>query len=595
MTNRRIREKDEEEEPGDEETISEAEKLKVAWDVAALRIVLQIVLFCFNYNVFSIYKGSHESASRPHYQRYLVPGLKMPAHWLDPWRRRWLRLFTFLYILLTAHHAIICMISLLLLNKSSIEVAAYNSAGISYQLQQQALDFVYEHDLMGIFLNILYDHPGLSICCHIAIWVQVSYPIYLAHFVHTKRPYDSPLIRLGIDPCREIRRVNMLVRERMDLLFSGLNYYKQQTQMDDATNHSRTTTTLYFPSIGHWCAIDSILSARRGSRSYLRAGLVKPAPNEPVDPVLRAARYHLEYYARNWHSTWRYVCYVVAVSTITLAYLALFSFYLTIRDIRCLHRGISAELCTFERVFFPTDVLSIAEQTFIWVGLGTFVSIQLINIVNHNLSQLDTISETKYYLRDLLSALRLLNDQKNPRDLTLDEYQLSKAVYLNEALLKTLLKTQLAIEDAIQMNPAMAELVASILGLFSSGLVLLLTVGRLGDYQIDSIRANIIRSFCSIANILVVLCAYTSSKLMLVQPVVWSIVAQLKIIPQRCILRRAELGYLVEAWNEFATHQLGTNDRRNFVCPFGIKLSYKVVISMNFFIISVATFWRGGR
>lgn len=581
------------------------------WDVFIFRRILIYLLVLYNYDVFAIYKGKYAGSSRAKYRHFMVAELRMKPDYWDGWRIRWKFVHTIVYVIFSIRYTAICIVQLILYqaklsadnsNKSSERnMEDYSTGPMSTEYGDRhpntpAIKLLSDYHILDIFSSALADHPGVSLMIHIALLASVTYSFLLVPQKYAKKPLNSPLMRFRIDPLREIRRMELFVGEKIEDVIWNLNCHSTVgwSRSDWSAKQFKSTTVECVSRHSTERSPDNHGFERATStivRANTRLATLKP------DPILTPARYNLNYY-RKICSRARDLSYVVIVLAVSFLVLLQRNIIKSITDIQCNSR----QMCTLREAFTWRDIESLGHMTMVMLWTGSFISVQIIELLLYVISQLHSINEVKYYLTDLLNAIRLLNDSsvelrvflRNNRKLMFMTNNRcndrTDGIFedLNGALLKTLIKTRVSKDDLNVFTGQMSELVSSILVLFGSILILALSAGKIGGNDIATMRTNVFISIWIGSNILLIECAYVFTKMTRIEQLIWSIVALLRTLQARhCDIVGGELECLIKSWNDFALKQ-NTPDARNAVRPFGFSLTYRMVLKMNFSVITIA-------
>lgn len=586
----------------------------IAPDQWLMKHLTMMIMFIFDYDPFAIYKENHKQHSRAKYRQYLRPGVKMqPTNW-DVWRSR-LRIINICWLTcLSCKYAYLCCLQVIIYNIlqsrpggfSGVQNVWITNATDSLLDDQSrlVLSLKYSGELVG---NILSDYPGIALIIYLALSVSVSSATYFLPLYYHRKPIDSPSLRNGLNPTIELKRIDTLLDEIISahLLQANQHMLSELTRL----NHHRTSTMGLSNYAYH--GLDS--SAFKTSYPYSAGGHAESlALKFKSDRSLRPVNYSPNYTLSMWFYA-RIVVYCIVPSMLI--------FYLQIQI--TLLRATTVSRCETKRIdpcraldaFTFLDWYSLTEIISQMYVAGFIITFQLIMILMSSFSQLILANEMQSELSFLSDTLRRLLDYRTIHGgQSNDDHKQLLVIYENklndqheahllEVLWRTLIKVSILNRDMRSEAVFITEQTTSALGITGSLLLIALFTGQMKVIDMHGLRRSIIRGVWVMGNIVVIRCANVYARIVRVNGISWSILAQLSMIRQTrlstTIARDSTtitvdyLGdYLDSSWRRLILSQY-LLDRYNSVRPLGVSLTYKKVLEINFFIVSlVALLWR---
>lgn len=573
------------------------------------------LLFLYHYDVMAIYKGTHASASRQRYKSYLIDELRIEPDHRDRLAHKWRLIYYCLYVMFVIRFATVCVVQVILyqanihvrVGMDSQENGTFQTTTYDYS-DTLTISFLRHSGLLDCFSSALSYHPGMSLMIYMSLLLSVSYTMTYIPYKYTNEPINSFFMRFFLDPNRERRRIYLVLGEKiketlsniersrrplctLDLLYLGSHKFGPEPVI------SKQSYPLAISQHKHMSTFEPPVLATS----------LEVAPLQNLDPLLCPTRYSREYYLQVWSQS-LIVSPLVASVLIVIDLFLQYHVIRVMKKVRCQTRYLLESSSLVELLTWP-DWMSLFETNVTLIIVGTLVTLLCINMVMHSLSQLMLIYEIRYYYLDLLNALRLINypitgtrppiiatsrselGRKTIRASEFDRQLMMnpKMLFLNDALLKTLVKARVSMEDFDTVATYMSEQVASILTLYGSFLISTLIADRIDGNNFEGMRPTI-QYFWTGSGLLLTMCAYVYSKMIQLEPIVWSIIAQLKTL-ENLTVRNEDLECLVRSWVDFSTKQ-SASDPRYSVRPFGISLTYRMVLRMNFFVITLAALLR---
>lgn len=547
----------------------------------------------YRYDPMLIYKGTYNRRKRTRYRLYLSRELRIPVSKVDEWRRKLIFLDLLGLACLLIRFSVICFVQL-----AKYQATIYpqefssggNSSSLPIMVDTVLTIFLKQHGLYYIFDNALSDFPSPALSIHIILLVSSAYVLFFMPYYYSIKPSEAINLRFGYDPRHEMKRMDLLLRRQLESHLLSVVSYKISIPLLSWTKQA-ACSGVDIEKSKHQVVKELLFETVSRQQRSCQKGRVQFS----FDPVLRSFRYSPKYHKLNWRTTYRCTAIVCAIMVpfglMIQTYIVGWSL-----EMKCKNRGV--ERCTLINALTKLELYSIFELLCVMYSFGTALAVSITTILVHFGSQTIIVDEIRSDLSDLLAALRLLNDfqvkQLEPQSAheTNDKSILGeKRQYLNDALLKMLVKTKTSLDEFRAQAEYISEQVSSIIVFFGSSLVMQLTVGLLNGPDIRDLRLNVIWFMWISANAILFLCAYQYSKITMVQKIGWSILAQLLPGP----VEEPELFYLdplVSGWLRFIGQGAFT-DVRNSIRPFlGVSLTFRQIIQLNFWITSLGALYH---
>lgn len=561
----------------DDDDLTQAEKL--------IRRLASCMFFISNFDPFAIYKRNFKLSTRSHYQYYQVPELRLNVNNYDKWRQRFRRFSVWAYSVVVVRVTLICLVQLAKY-QAMTSVSSENRSVIH---DTELIKLLKQMHIYYLFGNVLADFHGVSFALHIVLFISITYSIYYLPLYYTIKPPDAVDLRMGYDPSRERRRLDMLLREAVEGWILSTEAYKISLQM--------LVEQIAYPAYRQNSMIKLFESVwwqqqLKHRQANLKVGFV-------FDEQLRPSQYKLGH-KRYWQ-TIKYVFLLIVLSSILFA--ITIHLYVTERTVefRCQTRQLDGAQCNILEAFDWCEILSLVEIVCLTYWLGCMLCTSILSIIAHMDAHSRSISEMEADLRDLLGALRLINCWSDDYEhhFTAEDQRLiqwiriEKEHHLRGALLKMLAKAKVMLGEFRSRANFVAEQVSVLMVLFIAAIVLSVTAVKLQGPDIQALRNNIIGCLWAAANVILISCAHNYSRFILLQRIGWAILAQLnrKLARESKILDKnyTYLDPLMLGWRRLIEGG-SLCDRRCSIHAFGISLTFKQTLEMNFYVTSLAAF-----
>lgn len=558
----------------------------------------------YNYDLYAIYKGTHRQHKKSRYRFYLKPELKVDLGSIDEWLYRLRSLFLFCYLLMLARFSTICFVQLANYHATTYDrrqfLAYHSSQDLSETIRIRRVSdtrlsaFIKRFNLDENLSNYLSDFPGISLGTYIVLFASITYVIVYMPYYYSTKPMDCVYLRIGIDFHRERTRIDLVIKEQMESLLMAI-------ETNRIFNSSRM--------IQRQQKLPLCESAACTYRQRLRLQpfrtMTRNVPRKhPIafefHPSLRPASYTVEYYKRIWHLVTISGLTVVPGLVLFASTILFYSFSWT-TQIKCHLNGTNP--CKFASARTKLEIYSLFELACVVFWFGLMLVTSTLSTIVSLIAQLDSIDEMKSDLNDLLSALRLISlahrksdDGTHSMSSDLDKKILravmTKEPYLQDALLQILVKTRVNLNEFMTQAEFLSNEVSSFLFYFGSSIVVIIVVSKMDGPHIAFMQTTIFIFLWICSNLMLIACAHMYSEICKLQRIGWSIMAQLseKLALEICStseISNAIIAQLAMNW-ERTVRDDRFADVRNSVRPFGVSLTYKQMLQLNFYITSLA-------
>lgn len=548
---------------------------------------LEIILMICNWDLFLIYKVDNKQDGRAK-DRVLVssPELQIGQNNFDRWQERFRKPFLFLIGLLSLRLAIISLvqvIDMVLLDLYIFDSDRLNN--LSGSTRSQIIGFLstnvlrtfmpsYYRAVIGNVLKFgksvrdpFWSLTGVTVFLEIVLAPPVFYLFIIVPLNQRKKPLDSPNQRLMLDPTREIRRIDYIIKRKLE-------------------------------SILIECSRD-------------RLDLGKLEQIADLRPLM---------FNQNWfHSIYRkslIMCSLVVVQNVTLLATSIYSLSQIAKKSICTIQQIDD--CSYGNIFSAYDAIYITEVivTFI-LGAVYFNLVMLFFVCTNIAAQLSVIKGVNYELNQCLTALSIYNMRSRQSDLSdyertifsanpslesssrhLPSYLFRREERSGEqeielSLLKTYIKlvvTSDEMKHTARFIGTVTELILEMIG------YLIFTIFVSFIYNGFAVQMTHVVLFINcflLTNPMMLACSYVFARTVALEKVAWSILAELSIyLTQRKGYPRLynsneQIEVLATRWRRLV-HSHALSDQRIASSPFGLRMTYKQVINIDFFIITIA-------
>lgn len=561
------------------------------------RKIFDFVLVVCDIDMFLIYKGNYGCATDAKYKIFLRPELRLSPNNYDC-RRANIRIpFVILisYLLFKFIIMIAIQITDIILIEHIIDNLGLDDEHLNMTLSPNAtiegflmLDLArmtmpnyYKTAIKYVFnTGNLQNSAFWSLSTdqtifQISLTIAVLYCFIILPRLFREVPLDGANLRFMLDPLREIKRIDIIIKQHSEKIL--IECPKNRTilnQMDQATDSLRphTFSAKWYKSL---------------------------------------CRYTMSLFIINFYCT---LIFQLAF------YYALFEIA---KENLCIIRRL--EQCNYSLVFTRSDIISFAE---IFLGLG-FAAVELVVLMviisSNNICQLSLINSIEHELNQCLVAMsNAIAQYKDYRDEYFDHKRIqfsysqlqerfNTASYLFQGdqhlkrqqdleilLFRTYIKLVVALDEIKKTARLVGRSFESFLVLASLVILIAFLTNIVNGTETHLIQVVLLVIYWSLTNPILFACAFVFSRTVKLEKIAWSILANLSTY-QATVLRKTNLrlyssnegliGVLAKRWRRLVK-SCALSDCRNSISPFGMNLTYRQVLRMNFAVISIVSLLR---
>lgn len=548
-----------------------------------IKHMAKILFFCSNFDPMAIYKGNFKHNQKARYKLYLRPELRLELKPMDKWRRRVGGVSNCCFFYMIIRFSMICFVQLAKYQATTF-VESKSERTIHVIRDTELIRFLKTSYLYYFFSNVLTDFPGVALFMHLCLVASVSYGIYYLPRHYNDYPADAVDLRMALDPCRERKRLDLLIEKNVQQLASDMNTYYKSNKFNIPQNFRRKQK---FYESRHRETPDT---------PGWQAALVGSVGLE----LMRPSQYWTGH-RRYWFVV-RNVFIVIVGSSIAFAINIQLHVFDRTKNLRCKVNQIPASICTMTSALDLFEIFSLIELQIVMYWMGTVLCVSLLGVLAHVDAQLQTVNELERDMGYLLDALKLTEglesgllveqeyhsaDQSSSTGRT-RRLSIKEPSRLSIIMLKVLGKTNVLLGEIKARTIFISEQVSSLLVLFGAGIVLALTAYKMYGPDIEALRANVIVSLWGSSNVILIVCAHEYSRMIRLERLGWPIVARLNSRLAPCHLTsQPKQDPLVIGWRKLIEEGC-LIDPQNSVRPFGVSLTFKQILHMNFYITSLA-------
>lgn len=517
---------------------------------------LKFSLYLSTYDAMSIYKGTYRNTHKNAYRHHLSPGIKYKAEGLEALLPLWSKILFVFQVYMIVKCLLIIVIQLIL----------HGSEGSSWihRLASEAGKTI-GNPLSNIF--------GLSLVSYSICSTSVAYFYIYLPYIYTIRPMDASIIRLIMNPVREIKRIDAVIEEKFIDLLAMIDSHND-TQKGCWLDNDRIRM------IPDWFRQD-----RMRKEHELRNVLMY---EKDLSWSLRPA----SFYYKNLKKL--YLVMICESSSFVIVsnlfgmlicpYLLMLSF-----ERRCLEKKLSGD-CSFMEVYSGADALSlievvalISQSIFIFNSVaGYIIKVVAGGVINVNNMRTD--------FELYLGHLREVNSLLFKRGILLDvKTRENLSLSLDVCLIRILVKIDVLL-DEIRRNATFIKDSVQCLIVIAGGTIISALLAAEADGDVRTFRYVLFVIVWVITNVVGLACSYLFAKLINLDKFNWSILAE--VMRHDMTQTNSFLSSKIRAaWHRFVISN-ALNDGRNSINPMGFRLDFKKVLELNFMILSFAVLLR---
>lgn len=583
-----------------------------------LRRSIYFIFFILSFDPFAIYKNTNARQGK-RYKSYLRKETRIALGRYDRLQERYRRAIVVLMGYLIARYTLLATIQLmihlgkvgqqqtvgrhsdgnaaslsgqvLMPNKtrvsSSGDITTSSAASVPNSVfkSQFSLFMLELSDLMG---NPMRDSFGLSIFIYVILTVGIGYTIgYLPHHYSVK-PMDAVNLRFMLDPSREIKRVDRVIYDSLASICASVEPF----ECARASTDCQRPVLNELPPSSHQLYLSGSLVSRHSPswRNHLnQTKLVEGIERERA--FVRRQRDFLmlmrpPIFSKRWckelYRISLLLAYFILATAIPYALAVVYALIKSMYESRCA----SSKKCTFN----AKELLSIFE---LLLGMGVFlfaIHIQVHTIITNSYTQFTMARTIKRNLDLCVNELAKCNfEYENGRRIGDNEQDGALDSHVDNLLFRTLVRLTVS-EEELRRNAAfLSEFVSSFLAVSMACLSIGLIAGRLDGVDLGNFRSISFISVWAATNVLITGCASIFARTLDVEKVAWSILAQSTLrITLRGSSESSRIDFIATYWRKLVL-SYGLSDFRNSVHPYGMAITYKRVIELNFLVLTLLT------
>lgn len=443
--------------------------------------------------------------------------------------------------------------------------------------------------------------PTFAILLHLSISAAIFIGFVLMPRKYNLEPVDAETLRFMLDPLREVRRIDEVIKEILEEYVTALSR--------NSMNRIRKKKESLGVELA--CGYDVFSADKRESitrqvinHHLRRLHLMRP----PIYDTVWYKKMYVNF------SVFAALCTSALFTTLLVPYLI----FMWDKQRRCgtdLH-------CPIEKVYPIQDLIACAELVLGLVLADFSIGIQLCVIGSTMVTQVYLIKGVKKSLSECLNTtaeyfntldtcdqieeiprikrsrshdFALSSSVNNPEDASR-----ARRFRLESALLTTLVQLIASLKDWRRFSQLCGEFIEFYLFGMLLYLVSLLVVDRLNPHELLVLRTSAIAAVWLLMDCVLLGCAYVFSQVIELEKIAWSILAQLgsnyHMVLEDGSAGLAEAGIgptdlMSKKWR-ILVYGYSMSDVENSIMPFGVSLTYEKVLQLNFYIISLALLLR---
>lgn len=553
---------------------------------------LRIMLYICRIDPFAIYKSNYTRLTDVRYRFYLSPTLRLQS---DQFDRLWNRLETPFTLLLCYISVKYTFIGILQIASCIIILETPSGQQHIKRINNSHSESVYVSNIPGTITNHSYKGALETLgamgsvlsgslwsldCIAILIQVTMATSIFYLYMVNPakfrRNPMDSVNIRFILDPLRESRRIDLVIRRQLEIILHESSMNRLVLGQFNRLSIMRPSTFTY-----EWY---------NKSCNYLLLSILFLTPT------------------------------VVASETF-----ACYRFYLEIKNHNC--KLLRTDQCNHHDVFTRLDLLRLFELLLARVVTSSNANLVITIICSDLIYMHSMFLGLKRDLNECLASVSravtciksspsfysnkpaanvacsgnlnfaINRGMTDNRTYSFSTENNGKQGSIELILLATYVKAMVIQEETSRCAQLIRKLVETILivvGMALLNIALTVVINSPGD---DLIRLVWLALSWNFVNPILFGCAFVYSHAIESEKIAWSILAELRLYQelaiQTSLLRSYSssgglIGVLAVRWRKLV-ESFSLSDKRNSVCPFGMSLTYGQVLRMNFFVLSAVS------
>lgn len=563
--------------------------------VRVTNLLTSLCLMLINYDPHSIYKGTNKVSHLAKYRLYLSDELRIDDCKNDLKQKANIAKFIILIYLVTKY-IVICIIQIIRYSISQDNLNALENTN-------QTLKFLdYLGSLIGNPLSAL---TGISLMIYSGFIVGFIYSFGFLPYYFTYNPVDAISLRFMLDAQREIKRVDMLIKQKLDDFASFINMQRYPLRDDYLIIYDERYFSDYQQNSNYHKNNKLNIHQKDENENHLM--FLNQQMNILNEERSRIWKMRPEYYSSETFKQLETNVFRSQINSVAIGIIILCILPESLLN-RATHGKCqliySREICSINDVFNWRDLLAFAELLFGIICLGIIIVFEIITIISNNLCQLRTANNMKEDLTDYLSTIRKLNIMKEEKrvlnypnikmSIRNNKYHSSNqyADHLEKQLmgkmLRYLIKLSLTEVDVRLNSVYMSQILESFLITLAMLLLSSLFADRLSGLDMRSFRTTVITGTILGLNVILFACAFSYAKVIDTEKIGWSILAQNCIRANHQSVEYDSYNYdtFIMSWRKLIISK-GLSDTRNAVRVFGLDINFKRILELNFLVISL--------
>lgn len=429
--------------------------------------------------------------------------------------------------------------------------------------------------------------PDLSILVHGFIGAFSLIVICFLPYYYAKRPIDLLPVRFFLKPYHEIRRIDTTIEAKFDFIQNFLIFRSQMSGSMATQTYNNDETFIHrkrLPSLNNLLTSSNLFEPLKTESSIYRLDFDRIANQlRSLDALrhyrwqFRPAFYSLDNYEGIASTFARLMAlfYLMNIMNSLIIWPLLYQF---LTSQICAKKKIMADQCTFRSAFGYLEIFDICQVIYLLLQMFCHYSTMNIMIVVMAKYQFDMIDTLKSDLEESLDKLRHINKYS-------ERYKKRREDFVDNLLTETLIKQQL-FEDHMEQS---IDFLTECLTVIMINNVIAVTMSsiyktlKLSFSNLDNVLFIVVWAYL---DYLLLICAIFLAKLNEIKKLDYSILAETYQHAIQSNLASPN-DSLAALWRRIVFNF--RVEERFSISPFGIKLNYQTMLSINFVLISLAS------
>lgn len=549
-------------------------------------------LLLVNYDPFSVYKGTNHVSHQAKYRLYLSEELRIKQ---DDYATKFARNRNIIKnVILTYSMIKYTTIGIVQIMKYKI-VEDYKSKSSSTSNNEYKNDqtFKFFDSLGNLIGNPLSALTGISLMIYSSFIVGFAYSAAYLPYRFSYNPVNAVNLRFMLDPLREIKRIDILIRNKLDEYATFINTHKFPVKENPLNLYAERL--LNYKPISYRNQLN-IYDTNRNEDELIYLDKQMEILNNERSNVWKMRP---NCYSSNSYKSLHFD--VIRIQIISLILGALILSYLP-KEIflrsaigKCQIKY-SRDNCRIFEAFNWKDILALVEILIGIFILGVIIAFEVITIISNTFCQMRLIRNMRENLNDYLNDIRtfnrmkddLANFKRNKPTLNENEFISKFDEHLMGKMLRYLIKITLSEKD-LKINAVyLTQIVESFVITFAMGLLSSLFASRLNGLDIKPIRTTVLLLTFLGANAILFTCAFVYARIIDIEKLGWSLLAQnsIRVSFENTRCNPVENDIFSTGWRKLILSE-ELSDKRNAVCLFGLNINFKRILELDFLVISL--------